>query len=69
MAASVPQTYAERYSRKPITDIFTADTDFDRRECTRKVPMKVLILGLGRTGTACMSYNHPLPSSGPSFDS
>jgi len=54
MAASVPQTYAERYSRKPITDIFTADTDFDRRECTRKVPMKVLILGLGRTGTASM---------------
>lgn len=52
---AVPQTYAERYSRRPITDIFTADTDIDRSQCTRKVPMKVLILGLGRTGTACKS--------------
>ena len=44
---------ADRYSPKPATDIFTSDTDIDRRQCTRKVPMKVLLLGLGRTGTAC----------------
>lgn len=42
------------YTPKPITDIFTADTDINRRNCRRIVPMKVLILGLGRTGTACM---------------
>lgn len=41
------------YTPKPITDIFTADTDIDRRQCKRVVPMKVLALGLGRTGTAC----------------
>lgn len=41
------------YTPKPITDIFTADTDIDRRKCVRTVPMKVLALGLGRTGTAC----------------
>ncbi|KAH6673389.1 hypothetical protein B0J14DRAFT_700398 [Halenospora varia] len=43
-----------QYTSKPITDIFTPnDTDINRRKCFRKVPMKVLILGLGRTGTAC----------------
>lgn len=47
--------YADRFTRRPITDIFTADTDFDRRPVKRNVPMKVLILGLGRTGTACKS--------------
>ena len=41
------------YTPKPITDIFTADTDIDRRKCVRTVPMRVLALGLGRTGTAC----------------
>lgn len=41
------------YTPKPITDIFTADTDIDRRKCQRTVPMRVLALGLGRTGTAC----------------
>lgn len=41
------------YTRKPITDIFTSrDTDINRRECRRIVPMRVLALGLGRTGTA-----------------
>ncbi|KAH8803388.1 P-loop containing nucleoside triphosphate hydrolase protein [Xylogone sp. PMI_703] len=46
--------FSRRYTRKPITDIFTSDTDIDRRQCTRVVPMKVLILGLGRTGTSSM---------------
>jgi len=41
------------YTPKPITDIFTADTDIDRRKCVRTVPMRALALGLGRTGTAC----------------
>ena len=45
--------FSSQYIRKPITDIFTNDTDIDRRHCRRVVPMKVLILGLGRTGTAC----------------
>jgi hypothetical protein len=43
------------YTPKPVTDIFTADTDIDRRQCKREVPMRVLALGLGRTGTACNS--------------
>lgn len=42
------------YTPKPITDIFTADTDIDRRKCVRTVPMRVLALGLGRTGTASL---------------
>jgi hypothetical protein len=45
--------FADKYTTKPITDIFTNDTQIDRRYCRRVVPMKVLILGLGRTGTAC----------------
>lgn len=45
------------YTPKPVTDIFTADTDIDRRQCKRVVPMRVLALGLGRTGTACKSTN------------
>lgn len=44
----------QQYTPKPITDIFTPDTDIDRRQCERVVPMRVLALGLGRTGTACM---------------
>ena len=41
---------------KPLTDIFTAeDTDIDREKCQRVVPMRVLVLGMGRTGTVCMS--------------
>jgi hypothetical protein len=45
--------FSATYSPRPVTDIFTSDTDINRRECRRVVPMKVLILGLGRTGTAC----------------
>jgi len=46
--------YSAKYKPRPFTDVFTNDTDINRRACTRKVPMKVLILGLGRTGTASM---------------
>lgn len=46
--------YSSSYKPRPRTDVFTADTDINRRNCTRSVPMKVLILGLGRTGTASM---------------
>lgn len=45
--------YANTYSKKPITDVFTNDTDMDKRGMTRTVPMKVLLLAVGRTGTAC----------------
>lgn len=45
--------YADTYSRKPITDVFTKDTDMDKRGQRRTVPMKVLLLAVGRTGTAC----------------
>jgi hypothetical protein len=45
--------YSAKYKPRPFTDVFTSDTDINRRTCSRKVPMKVLILGLGRTGTAC----------------
>lgn len=45
--------FSANYKSKPITDIFTNDSDINRRKCRRVVPMKVLILGLGRTGTAC----------------
>lgn len=38
---------------QPLTDIFTNDTNIVRRKCHRTVPMKVLALGVGRTGTAC----------------
>lgn len=43
------------YTPKPATDIFTNyETDINRRECRRVVPMRVLALGLGRTGTASL---------------
>ncbi|UNI19314.1 hypothetical protein JDV02_005505 [Purpureocillium takamizusanense] len=47
-------TYSSTYKPRPFTDVFTGDTDINRRKCGRTVPMKVLILGLGRTGTASM---------------
>ncbi|KAI1160850.1 P-loop containing nucleoside triphosphate hydrolase protein [Nemania serpens] len=47
-------SYADRYTKKPVTDIFTDDTDFDRRQCTRTVPMRALLLAPGRTGTTSM---------------
>jgi len=46
--------YSAKYKPRPFTDVFTSDTDINRRTCSRQVPMKVLILGLGRTGTASM---------------
>lgn len=48
--------FADTYSRKPVTDVFTKDTDMDKRGMTRTVPMKVLLLAVGRTGTACRSF-------------
>ena len=49
MASGIP------YTPKPATDIFTPyQTDIDRRKCKRTVPMKVLALGVGRTGTASL---------------
>jgi len=43
------------WTPKPSTDIFTNyETDINRREARRVVPMKVLALGLGRTGTASL---------------
>jgi hypothetical protein len=44
----------QRYTPKPATDLFTSDTDINRRECRRVVPMKILALGLGRTGTSSL---------------
>jgi hypothetical protein len=44
---------SDNLAPQPITDIFTDDTNIDRRKCHRTVPMKVLALGVGRTGTAC----------------
>lgn len=46
--------YSAKYTPRPMTDIFTSDTSVNPRTRTRTVPMKVLILGLGRTGTASM---------------
>ncbi|KAI9148056.1 hypothetical protein HJFPF1_11878 [Paramyrothecium foliicola] len=46
--------YSAKFKPKPVTDIFNNDTCINRRQCSRQVPMKVLILGLGRTGTASM---------------
>lgn len=51
------------YTPKPVTDIFTNDTDINRRECRRVVPMRVLALGLGRTGTACKHCNDRIRDS------
>lgn len=75
MQFEVPQTekpgqlamfpcYADTYTRKPITDIFTKDTDIDKRGQGRTVPMKVLLLAVGRTGTACKSPCEP-PAPSP----
>ncbi|KAF2176317.1 hypothetical protein K469DRAFT_760440 [Zopfia rhizophila CBS 207.26] len=44
----------QSYTPKPITDIFTADTDIDHRKCRRAVPVRAFALGLGRTGTASL---------------
>jgi len=34
-------------------EMFAPNRKIDRRTCTRVVPMKVLVLGMCRTGTAC----------------
>lgn len=44
---------SDNLAPQPMTDVFTDDTNIDRRKCHRTVPMKVLALGVGRTGTAC----------------
>ncbi|KAL2003156.1 hypothetical protein VTN02DRAFT_4851 [Thermoascus thermophilus] len=46
--------HADSLTPQPWTDIFTDDTCIDRRKCYRTVPMKVLALGVGRTGTASL---------------
>ena len=46
---------SDNLAPQPMTDVFTEDTNIDRRKCHRTVPMKVLALGVGRTGTACES--------------
>lgn len=53
--------FADQYSKKPVTDVFTNDTDMDKRGMTRTVPMKVLLLAVGRTGTACTFYLYYSP--------
>ncbi|CAG8889157.1 unnamed protein product [Penicillium nalgiovense] len=45
---------SDNLAPQPVTDIFTDDTNIDRRKCHRTVPMKVLALGVGRTGTASL---------------
>ncbi|KAL4795334.1 P-loop containing nucleoside triphosphate hydrolase protein [Aspergillus venezuelensis] len=45
---------SDNLAPQPVTDIFTSDTNIDRRKCHRTVPMKVLALGVGRTGTASL---------------
>ena len=47
-------TYSDNLPPQPMTDVFTSDTCIDRRQCHRTVPMKVLALGVGRTGTASL---------------
>lgn len=34
-------------------EMFVINRKVDRRQCARVVPMKVLVLGMCRTGTAC----------------
>lgn len=59
--------FSAQYTPKPITDIFTPkDTCVNRRELKRTVPMKVLILGLGRTGTSCKSVLEKMALVAPS---
>lgn len=43
-------------------ELFLPDMHIDRRKCERVVPMKVLSLGMPRTGTACMSATQHLDS-------
>ena len=50
---------SDNLAPQPMTDVFTDDTNIDRRKCHRTVPMKVLALGVGRTGTACKCARTP----------
>ena len=38
-------------------ELFTVNRKIDRRQCTRVVPMRVLVLGMCRTGTHCTSIS------------
>jgi hypothetical protein len=53
---------SDNLAPQPMTDIFTDDTNINRRKCHRTVPMKVLALGVGRTGTACEYYGSGIGS-------
>lgn len=37
-------------------DVLQHTLNIDRRNCTRQVPMKVLVLGLSRTGTVSLRH-------------
>lgn len=39
--------------RERFPELFVKDKRIDRRQCKREVPMKVLVCGMMRTGTAC----------------
>jgi hypothetical protein len=42
-------------NRERFPELYKEDKRIDRRTCKREVPMKVLVLGMMRTGTACQS--------------
>ena len=44
---------AQMSKAESMTSASTNGTAIDRRKCRRVVPMKVLVLGMGRTGTTC----------------
>lgn len=42
-----------RSAKDMFPELFV-DTNIDRRKCERVVPLKVIVLGMPRTGTQCM---------------
>lgn len=40
-------------ANQDMHDLMSGHQNIDRRTCKRVVPMKVIIAGLGRTGTSC----------------
>lgn len=48
MSPQAPPSDRERFP-----ELFMEDKHIDRRTCKREVPMKVLVFGMMRTGTAC----------------
>jgi hypothetical protein len=44
-----------------LPELFNEAPSIDRSKCKREVPMKVLVLGLVRTGTACMNQTRFRP--------